>query len=75
MFKHPYIEGNFCIFYAIACHVLVRGQGEGGRSDFEKKMANLTRKQVGEIFKKCCFERNLLFEWILCENFEKHLYI
>ena len=37
MFKHPYIEGNFCLFYAIACHFLVRGEGEGERGGFEKK--------------------------------------
>ena len=36
MFKHPYIEGNSSLFYTIACHFLVRGEGEGGRGDFEK---------------------------------------
>ena len=71
MFKYPYIEGNFCLFYAIACHFLVRGEGEGERGGFEKKMTNLTWKEVGERFKKCSFERNLLFEWLLYENFEK----
>ena len=46
MFKHPYIEGNFCLFYAIACHFLVRSEGEGGRGDFEEKMTNLTWKKI-----------------------------
>ena len=43
MLKHPYTEffsflcHNFYItFYAI--HILVRGEGEEGRNDFEKKM-------------------------------------
>ena len=29
MFKHPYIEGSFCLFYVIPSHFLVRGEGEG----------------------------------------------
>ena len=33
--KRP--EGNFCLFYATASHFLVRGEGEGGRGDFEGK--------------------------------------
>ena len=37
MFKQPYIEEHFCLFDAITCHFLVRGEGEGGRGDFEKK--------------------------------------
>ena len=37
MFKHPYIEGNIGLFYAIACHFLVRDEGEGGRGGFEEK--------------------------------------
>ena len=75
MFKHPYIEGNFCLFYAIACHSLVRGKRQGGRGDFEKKMTNLTWKDLGERFKKRYFARNLLFQWLLYENFEKNLHI
>ena len=75
MFKHPYIEGNSSLFYTIACHFLVRGEGEGGRGDFEKKLTNLKWKEVGKRFKKCYFERNLLFEWLLCGNFEKNLCI
>ena len=52
MFKHPYIEGHFCLFYPIACRFLVRGEGEGGRGGFEKNMTNLIWKEVGERFKK-----------------------
>ena len=75
MFKPPYREGHFCLFYPIACRFLVRGEGEGGRGGFEKNMTNLIWKEVGERFKKCYFERYLLFQWLLYENIERNLYI
>ena len=62
-------------FYAIACHFLVRGEREERKVNFEKKMTNLTWKEVVERFKKYYIARNLLFQWLLCENFEKNLYI
>ena len=50
----------------------MRGKRQGGRGDFEKKTTNLTWKDVGERFKKRYFARNLLFQWLLCEIFEKN---
>ena len=73
MLKHPYIEGNFCLFDAIACHCLVRGEGEGGRDNFEKKRQIWAQWEVRERFKKCYFARNLFFEWLLCINFVKKI--
>ena len=33
--KGNFIEGNFCFFYPIACHFLVRSKGKGGRGKWQ----------------------------------------
>ena len=51
--KRP--EGNFCLFYATASHFLVRGEGEGGRGDFEKKNDKFDMERGSREVKKMLF--------------------
>ena len=48
-------EGNFCLFYATASHFLVRGEGEGGRGDFEKKNDKFDMKRRWKEVQKTLF--------------------
>ena len=48
-------EGNFCLFYATASHFLVRGEGEGGRGDFEEKNDKVDMERGSREVKKMLF--------------------
>ena len=42
----------FCLFYAIAYHFLVIGEGEGERADFKETMTNLDMTEGGREVQK-----------------------
>ena len=67
----------FYLFYAIACHFLVRGEREGERGDFKKKMTKFNMVRGGREFQKNAILREGYTFWMvpICKFWKKSLYV